>query len=424
MKEVLMILIVICISVLHAQVKFDKYFQNKTLRFDYFHGGTDTTEEFFYDEVREEPFWGGSKVNLIDKFEYGEYLVRVYDSTSSNLIYSKGYSTIFGEWQTTDEAKLHKRIFNETVVFPFPLNTVKVELCSRDKKGHFRKRYQTYINPTNYFISKGLVKPYDTVCVYYSGDPAKKLDLVIIPEGYTKAELALFKEDCKKFAKYLLNCSPYKENADKINIWAVMADSKESGTDMPAKGIWKNTAVNSKFWTFNLERYLMTEDNKSLRDIAANVPYDQIYIVANTDKYGGGAIYNHYAMCVRKNDYEDYIFVHEFGHAFAGLGDEYFTSSVAYNEFYKLDVEPWEPNLTTLVKFDKKWKKMINPNTPVPTPSTEEFKNTLGAFEGGGYVAKGVYRPMQDCTMKSKLYNHFCPVCYKAIIDMLKFYSE
>ena len=184
----------------------------------------------------------------------------------------------------------------------------------------------------------------------------EKLDIVLIPEGYTKEEMNKFKEDTKKFAKYLLECSPYKENANKINIWAVLAESKESGTDMPPLGVWKNTILNSRFWTFKLERYLMIEDNKTLRNIASNVPYDQIYVIVNTNKYGGGAIYNHYAVCVRENTYENYVFVHEFGHAFAGLGDEYYTSSVAYNEFYKLDVEPWEPNLTTLVNFDKKWK--------------------------------------------------------------------
>ncbi|HOJ38338.1 MAG TPA: M64 family metallopeptidase [Ignavibacteriales bacterium] len=421
----LRILILLVSNILiFAQIDFDKYFFNKTMRFDYFHSGTDKTEEYYYDEIIEEPYWGGSQTNLIDKFNYGNYYVKIYDSLTNQLIYSRGYSTLFGEWQTTDEAKILKRVFNETVTFPFPKNTVKLELLSRNSKGIFETKYQQYINPNNPFITKEKKLPFDTLQVYISGNYNSKLDIVLIPEGYTKEELSQFKQDCQKFTKYLLNCSPYKENANKINVWAVLAESKESGTDMPPLGIWKNTILNSRFWTFNLERYLMIEDNKTLRNIAANVPYDQIYVIVNTPKYGGGAIYNHYAVCVRENQYEDYVFVHEFGHSFAGLGDEYYTSTVAYNEFYKLDVEPWEPNLTTLVNFESKWKNMLDKETPIPTPSTDEYKNKLGVFEGGGYSAKGIYRPKQDCTMKSKTYDNFCPVCTKSIIDLLNFYSN
>jgi hypothetical protein len=425
MKNIWLFAIVLFVNVLSfAQINFDDYFINKTLRFDYFHAGTDKSEEFYYDEIIEEPYWGGHKVNLVDKFEYGNYLFKVYDSSSNKLLYSRGYSTLFSEWQTTDEAKEIRRVFNETVTFPFPKKTVRLEIFSRNRKGIFELKFTHFINPENKYITKERKLVFDTLQVYNSGNYNEKLDIVLIPEGYTKEEMNKFKEDTKKFAKYLLECSPYKENANKINIWAVLAESKESGTDMPPLGVWKNTILNSRFWTFKLERYLMIEDNKTLRNIASNVPYDQIYVIVNTNKYGGGAIYNHYAVCVRENTYENYVFVHEFGHAFAGLGDEYYTSSVAYNEFYKLDVEPWEPNLTTLVNFDKKWKNMLDKDTPVPTPSTKDWENKLGVFEGGGYSGKGIYRPKQDCTMKSKTYNNFCPVCTKSIEDMINFYSK
>ncbi len=175
---------------------------------------------------------------------------------------------------------------------------------------------------------------------------------------------------------------------------------------------------------FDLDRYLMTSDNKTLRHVASNAPYDQIFILVNTNKYGGGAIYNHYSVCVSDNPYSEYIFTHEFGHGFAGLGDEYYTSEVAYNEFYPLDVEPLDPNLTTLIDFNSKWKEMLDKETPVPTPETKEFRESLGVFEGGGYVAKGVYRPKQDCSMKSISVDNFCPVCESAIKQMIDFYSE
>ena len=233
-----------------------------------------------------------------------------------------------------------------------------------------------------------------------------------------------FKKDCERFAKYLLDASPYKENKDKINIWGIEAVSFDSGTDIPAEDVWKRTAVGTSFYTFYSERYLMTYDNKTLHDIAANAPYDQIFILVNTDKYGGGGIYNFYSTCSANNFYSDYVSTHEFGHTFAGLGDEYYTSEVPTENFYPKDLEPWEPNLTTLVNFAKKWKNMIGKNVPIPTPETDTYKDTIGVYEGGGYEPKGVYRPMQDCSMKSLSYNIFCPVCKKAIQNMIDFYTE
>jgi hypothetical protein len=106
------------------------------------------------------------------------------------------------------------------------------------------------------------------------------------------------------------------------------------------------------------------------------------------------------------------------------LADEYYTSDVAYQDFYSLDVEPLDPNLTTLVDFDSKWKDMVENGTPIPTANTEKYEDVLGAFEGGGYVEKGIYRPKQDCTMKSIVVDNFCPVCKRAIVQMIDFYTE
>jgi hypothetical protein len=188
--------------------------------------------------------------------------------------------------------------------------------------------------------------------------------------------------------------------------------------------VWKKTILNSSFYTFDIDRYLTTYDMKSVRDVAANVPYDQICVVANSQEYGGGGIYNHYALFTSDNAYANYVFVHEFGHSFAGLGDEYYNSEVAYEDFYNLKVEPWEPNLTTLVDFDSKWKSMVPPDAPIPTPASEKNKVEVGAYEGGGYMTKGIYRPSHDCTMKSLSYNNFCPVCQQAIRDMMETYIK
>jgi len=411
-------------NLIFAQLDFDQYFENKTLRLDYYHTGNDTIDAYSFDELIEEPFWGGSKTNLLDRFDYGKYKIVVIDVESGKEIYSRTYSTLFSEWQTTDEAKQTTKSFSETVVFPFPKENVKVEFYSRDKKNKLHKKFEYLVNPKSYFIKTERQLEYKNFEVLKSNEPDKAVDIVIVPDGYTNDEMEKFKNDCEKFAEYLFNASPYKENKNKFNIWGIEAPSKESGTDIPAEDIWKNTIVNSQFYMFDLDRYLMTSDNKTLRNIASNAPYDQIFILVNTKKYGGGAIYNHYSVCVSDNNYGEYIFTHEFGHGFAGLGDEYYTSDVAYNEFYPLDVEPLDPNLTTLVNFDIKWKNMIDENTPIPTPATKEFKNTLGVYEGGGYVSKGVYRPMQDCSMKSISVNNFCPVCKRAIEEMIDFYSK
>ena len=250
------------------------------------------------------------------------------------------------------------------------------------------------------------------------------MDIVILPEGYSKEEMGIFVEDCKKFANDFFAFSPYSENTDRFNIRAVLAPSNESGVDIPADTIWKSTILNSGYYTFDSERYLMTFDNKSVRDLAANAPYDQIYILVNSKKYGGGAIYNYYNVSVNSNSKSDKILIHEFGHGFAGLADEYYNSSTSYGEFYNLKIEPWEPNITTLVDFESKWKYLVKKRIPVPTPETEKFIKRIGVFEGGGYEPKGMYRPMQDCMMKTFDGNIFCPVCEEAIQKMIDFYSE
>ncbi len=420
----LVILLLCFVHAVFSQVNFDDYFLDKSLRIDYFHTGNSDNEFYSIDELIEEPFWGGSKVNLIDKFDYGKYEVIVYDSTREKMIYSRTYSTLFGEWQTTEEAKLTSRTFLETVVIPFPKNRVHVEFFSRNKKNNMIKQFEYSIDPQNIFIKKERSKEFNSFKILYSGPSSNKVDIVILPEGYTKSEMETFRKDCERLIEYFFNQSPFKENKNKFNVWGVEAPSEQSGTDFPAKGIWNKTLLNTNFSTFGTERYLMTMDNKSVRDAASNVPYDQIYILVNTNEYGGGAIYNYYSVCVNSNLYSEKVFVHEFGHGFASLADEYVTDDVSYQNFYNLEVEPVDVNLTTLVNFDAKWKKFVDADTPIPTPESPEYKNKVGAFEGGGYVAKGIYRPMMDCIMRSNSAQKFCVVCENAIQEMIDFYSE
>ncbi|OQY05916.1 MAG: peptidase M64 [Bacteroidetes bacterium 4572_117] len=423
MKKLTIIFILLSNSIF-AQINFDDYFLLKTLRFDYTRAGNSEASFVYFEQLKEEAFWGGSKINLIDKFNFGDYRIMLYDSTGKKLIYSRGYSTLFREWIDTDEAKMVSRSYYESVVMPFPKYKVVLKLQNRDRKNVFHTVFEHKIDPANYFIVKDKTDKYATEKLHGSGNAATSLDIVVLPDGYTKQEMVKFKKDVARFMGYFFKVSPFKENKSKINFWIVNAASEESGTDIPGTDTWKNTVLNTHFFTFNSERYLTTRDVKQIRDLAAYVPYDQIYILVNSGKYGGGGIYNYYNLCTSDNEYAEQVFTHEFGHAFAALADEYHYGVDNAEDIYDLSVEPWQVNITTLVDFDSKWGKMVDKKTPIPTPDTEKYKNKVGAFEGAGYVSKKIYRPVYDCKMRSNQINEFCPVCLKAVTDMLKFYSE
>jgi hypothetical protein len=422
MKTLMILLLVLTSTGISAE--FSDSFYEKSLRIDYYHAGNHEMEEYYFDAAKIEPYWGGSLVNFIDTFYYGQNYVEVIDHSAGKLLYSRGYSTLFGEWQTIEEAKHMRRALTETVVVPLPKAAADIRILSRNSKGEFEERFKYQYDPSNYFISPERNLEFPAFDVLISGDPKNKVDTVILPEGYDESELGLFIKDCEKFAEVLFSFRPYSGYKDKFNIRGILAPSQTSGSDIPADSTWERTLLNTSFYTFDSERYCMTYDNKSVRDMAANAPYDQIYILVNTKKYGGGAIYNYYSVSVNSNLYAAKIFVHELGHGFAGLADEYYNSEVAYSDFYSTDIEPWEPNLTTLVNFDEKWQNRLERKIPIPTPAESKYFNKIGVFEGGGYAAKGVYRPAHDCLMNTFSENEFCAVCKDAIEKMIHFYSD
>lgn len=403
---------------------YNRYFRNKALRFDFLLGGNAENVTVYPQQMKQEPFWGGSKKNLISPFNYGTYRVRVFDAETNILIFSKGFSTLFQEWQTTAEAKQTSKTFYQAAIFPFPKNKVRLEIDARQWEGNFKTIFVTEIDPENYFILNEKPIEYKTKVILENGEPDKKVDIVILAEGYTANEMEKFTEDAQRVTGYLFSVEPFKSNKNQFNVRAVLTPSTDSGTDIPGENIYNNTAFNSTFYTFDVPRYLTTSDMKSIYDAAASVPYDQIYVLVNTERYGGGGFYNFLDVCSSGNELTEKVFVHEFGHGFAGLGDEYYTSEVAYENYYNLEVEPWEPNLTTMVNFENKWESMIPDRIPVPTPRKLKFNGQLGAFEGGGYMAKGIYSPMMDCRMKSNVADSFCPVCNAAIKKMIEFYCN
>ena len=423
MKNLLTILLSLVSMSVFAQ--FDKYFENRTMRVDYYHAGDSKNDYYYIDEVIAEPYWGGSLVNLIDDTNFGKYLVKVLDKASGTLIYSRSYSTLFGEWQTVDEARTVQKSFSESVVFPYPKAAVAVVFCTKAfETGKYVEKYRYDINPDDVCLIKHDNRnKFPVYEVHKGGDANRKVDIVIVPDGYTASQMSQFKKDCEKFKNEFFKYEPYTSHKSDFNIHAVLAPSQESGVDEPCKGIWKNTIVSCSYWSLGSERYLMTTDNKTLRDVAANAPYDQIYILVNSTKYGGGGIFNWYCTGVNSNKMAGKIIVHEFGHGFAGLGDEYVGGS-EYNDFYNLKLEPADPNVTTLVDFDSKWKDIVEHGTPVPTPATSEYKDKVGVYEGAGYLRKGLYRPMQDCLMNHFGCDAFCPVCQRAIVKMIEFYCK
>lgn len=467
-------------------VKFDDYFLDKTMRIDYCHVADAKTDIFTLDQIYLQGIWAGSRTNLIDELNMGRYCIQVNDLQTGKLLYTRGFDSYCGEYKTTTQAGNGiKRAYYESALIPYPKNKIKFNILTRDRKNDLAVAFSADIDPNDFGVIKdkldGHVKVFDLV---KSGDPHSKVDVAIIAEGYTKDEEQKLTEDLKKYSEIFFKYEPFKSHKDKFNLYGVWKPSQESGCDEPPAGIFKNTSVNATFNSLGSERYLLTEDNKALRDIAAHVPYDSIMIMINQTKYGGGGIYNFFCTFVSDNQWSEYVFIHEFGHCFAGLADEYYTSSTAYNEFYPLGIEPIEPNITALLNpTDLKWKDVVTKGTVIPTPwekeeydrmdseyqkirnelneklarmkregapadeiaklnekseslskknadtmdeylSKSKYVGVVGAFEGAGYSAKGLYRPMLDCIMFSKGMKPFCKVCESAIIRTIMRFME
>lgn len=378
--------------------------------------------EVLFQQLKKEPYWGGSRTNLISP-NLGTYRLQLFDG--EQLVYSKGFNSLSNEWAAIEEAKVEKRLFYHAMQVPFPLKPLMLRIDLRGHNNEFQTIGQRIINPSDYFIIEEKPINYPVKKLLYNGDAAKKVDLVILAEGYTQAEMDKFYADAQRMTDYMFTIPPFTQLKKDFNIYAIGVPSPESGTDVPGKNIYKNTAFHSSFYTFNQERYLTTNSLKEIADVAALVPYDQLYILVNTSTYGGGGFYNHLNLGTADHELSEKVYIHEFGHGFVGLADEYYYEwDPTFQDMYNLKVEPWEENITTLVNFESKWKDMVKKKTPIPTPRTPKYINEVGAFEGGGYLTKGMYSPVQDCRMKSNEPKGFCPVCERAISRVVKFYTE
>lgn len=422
-KYSILVLLLVLFSGVYAQ-DYNQYFTPERLRIDVVFAGDATSQSVYLNSHHREQLWSGSRRTLIDPFNYGEYQYRVITKTGE-VIFSKGFNSLFQEWRTTVEAKESKKAFECSYWIPFPKESVEVVFYEREKQsGVFREMGRFPIDPADKLINREIQNSFKIDTILYNGASANKVDLVFIAEGYTAQEMEKFYRDAKRFAGYLFDIEPYKTRKSDFNIWAVLSESQDSGTDIPQQDIWRRTAVSSNFYTFRIDRYLTAPNQRMVASAASNSNCDALYVIVNTEKYGGGGIFNFYGLSMSDHKHSAQVFVHELGHSFAGLGDEYYSSEVAYEEFYNLKVEPWEPNITTMVNFAGKWRDMISPQVPQPTPNDQAYKNVVGLFEGGGYMAKGIFRPYLDCRMKTNTAEGFCPICSRAINLMIDYYTK
>jgi hypothetical protein len=441
---------------------YDAAFMADTMRVDYLQTGGRGIEAVALDRIVNDGPWPGSRTNLVDGTNLGKYLFEVIDRATNRVIYSRGFASLYGEWETTPEAREVNRTFGGSLRFPWPKRPVQIVLKKRDRLNAFHEFWSAIIDPASRQVNRARLAPVGKVwTLWESGPPDTKVDLLLIGDGYTEAELPKFHADARRLVDRMFTVEPYKSRRGHFNVRALDVASAESGIHNPRTGQMRRTPVGTEYNVFDSERYALSLDNRSWRDIASAAPYDAVAILINDRYYGGGGIFNDHAAVAVDSGSADYIFVHEFGHHFAGLGDEYYTSDVAYETGAAEKAEPWEPNVTALHDpAALKWKDLVEPGTPLPTPWDKEtyeqrsaatqaerrrlraaaapepaldalfatqlawetkalasmaYSGKVGAFEGASYEPKGLYRPETDCIMFSRDDVGFCRVCRRAI---------
>ncbi len=415
-------------AVLTASVQAGTYpqnFSNQSCRVDFHFTGNHKQSAVFVEKILKEPFWGGRKSHLAESLNLGEYCFEVRDSSNNELLYTDGFSSLFFEWQTTPESKTMNKSFEQTIQFPFPLQTVLVQIKERIDLDHWSLKASFFVNPKDELIKRFESQNTAIKKWVVEENTAKAIDIAVVAEGYSQAEEEKFFKDAEKLRAHLLSHEPFTKYKDRMNVYAVAATASETGISKPQKGEWVKSALAAHYHTFYSPRYLTTNAVFETRDYAAEVPYDVIYILANSTQYGGGGIYNHYALTSSDGPNALYVTVHEFGHSFAGLADEYYYEHAdVLDEMYDISKEPWEPNITSLVNFDVKWKDLIKEGVEIPTPLVDAHKVKTGVFEGGGYLSKGMYRPAITCRMKDNQSESFCEVCQRGIERVIVFLTE
>ena len=406
-------------------------YAERTLRVDYIFSGTDRSQEISLDEMLCFDGWAGRRVNLTEAPLKGNGQISLTDLATGEILYRQAFSTLFQEWQTTEEATRLRKSFENVFLLPMPTQKAVVKVELYDFRGGVSASLSHVVDPSDVLIRQIDPQPADHQYILKSGDPEDCIDVAVVAEGYTAQEMELFYEDARKAVEAILAHNPFGDYKDRFNFVAVALESEDSGVSVPGEGEWKKTALSSHFNTFYMDRYLTTLRLKNMHDKLCGVPYEHIVILANTDTYGGGGIFNSYTLTTAHHKAFEPVVVHEFGHSFAGLADEYYYDD-QFVEYYYPDCEPWEQNITTMFDFSSKWNDMLPRTIAIPTdvPQTEIWNEDgngipllVGLYEGAGYQSKGVYRPYPDCRMKTNSPKAFCPVCQRAIARIIEFYT-
>jgi len=485
--KILLLIVVPYLATAQEAVHFDRYFSDKTMRYDYYHTGNARSELITADKLYEYGIWAGSRVHLIDHFDNGLYYAKVYDLASGNLLFSRGFNSYYGEYKFSPPAlQGRQKTFHESILIPSPAIPVILSIESRNPLNQWHVIYADTIDPYGINILRHEFSRADGQVQkpLISGNPHNKVDIVILADGYASTDESQFQRDTDRLINIFFSQEPYRSRKADFNFYALFTPSEKSGIDEPRAGIYKQTILSSTFNAMGSERYILTEDNKAVRDLAAQVPYDAIYIMINHHRYGGGGIYNQFCIFTLDRQWMDYLLIHEFGHSFAGLADEYYHSPTAYTDLYPAHIEPFEPNITALLDpAHLKWKALLSEGVAVPTPwlkaeydsvnfawqklriklnlQTEKLKkkhaaveeirrseeiyalenkkasdqldaiiardpnhNKVGVFEGAGYSATGLYRSMADCMMFSTGMKPFCAACLQRINQVIDHYLE
>lgn len=421
--KVLLVVASFSLSKTGTAQEFDQYFENKTLRLDYIFGGNKENQFIFLDELASYPEWAGRTNRLNELPLKGNGQIRVVEFASNALIYLHSFSSLFQEWLSTEEASTATKSFENVFLVPFPKQKVKIEIVLFDKYGSEKVTLSHIVDPQDILIhQKGVQIESEHVYIHKAKKGLNAINVALLAEGFQEHEMDKFMKAAEIAVEEIFKYEPFGEFKDHFNFIAVKSISKDSGVSVPHNGEWKSTAINSHFDTFYSTRYLTTSRIKKMHDILAGIPYEHIIVLANTDVYGGGGIYNSYTLTTTGNKQFKPVVVHEFGHSFAGLADEYFYEGGALNEFISLETEPWEKNITTLVDFDSKWKQLLNKKTAIPTDRSQAKKNPIGVYQVLPGV--GIYVSELDCRMKTNQAEVFCKVCQNAIDRLVRFYAD
>ena len=446
-RWLLMIVSVWCVAMTAAARAFDDDFQDSTLRLNYVLAGNAKQQHIYYCNASKQARWAGRKARLAEIPLRGNGQIILSDHETGRQLYVHTFSTLFQEWQAEEEATRVDRAFQASFNVPMPKRPVDVKVTLTDFHAQVKGLLQHTINPADILIRR-IDEPQETFRYVWTGktlpngqpDITSCIDLAIIAEGYSHEEMEKFYTDSRRVVDALFAHEPFTSMKSRFNVVAVATESPKSGPSIPHAGLWRQTPAGTHYDTFYSNRYLMTSEMHRIYDLLSGIPFEHIIVLVNSSTYGGGGIYNQ--LTVTTSDHPTFrpVLVHEFGHAYGGLGDEYFYDD-AYESMYPADTEPWEPNLTTLVDFQSKWADMVPEGTPIPTPrpkpsekkrgkklTEREQLNILtqqvGVFEGGGYQSKGVFRPAQECRMKVNEVENFCPVCSRALVRITDFYTS